>query len=99
MAALLGGSSTIRTNASADIFDDKTNVAHNHKEASDKDGDNDGSMQVMPNPPCVSKYKVAKNTPKMSTSFNQSEDIKVCFFGKFEFIDNQRSHNETFGYL
>ena len=70
MAALLGGSSTIRTSASADIFDDKTNVAHNHKEASDKDGDNDGSIEVMPNPPCVSKYIVANNTPKMSILFN-----------------------------
>ena len=70
MAALLGVSSTIRTSASADIFDDKTNVAHNHKEASDEYGDNDEIRAVMPNPHYVNKYKVANNTPKMSILFN-----------------------------
>ena len=66
MATLLVVTSTIRTSASADIFDDKTNVAHNNKEANDKDGDNDEISAVMPNPPCVNKYEVANNTPKMS---------------------------------
>ena len=81
MSALLGGSSTIRTSDSADIFYDKTDVEHQKKEASDDNGDNDGSSAVMSTPPCVSKSKVATTTPKMSILFNQSEDIKVGHFG------------------
>ena len=33
----------------------------------------------------------------MSILFNWSEDIKVGHFGKFEFVDSQRAHCETFG--
>ena len=97
MAALLGGSSTIRTITSANIFNDKTDVAHQHKEASDDDGKNYGSNAVTPIPPQVGKSKVATTTPKVSILFNQQEDIKVGHFGKIEFVDSQRSHPETFG--
>ena len=37
MSELLGGSPTIITSVSADIFDAKTDVVHQHKEASDDD--------------------------------------------------------------
>ena len=97
MAALLGGSSTIRTSATADIFDDKTNVAHQHKEDSDNDGRNYGSSVVTPTPPRVGKSTGATTTPKMSILFNQSEDIKVGHFVKIEFVYRQRAHRETFG--
>ena len=33
----------------------------------------------------------------MSILFNQSEDIKVGYFGRFEFLDSQIYHLETFG--
>ena len=33
----------------------------------------------------------------MSILFNQSEYIKVGYFGKFGFLDSQRAHLETFG--
>ena len=32
----------------------------------------------------------------MSILFNQSEYIKVGYFGKFEFVDSQRAHCENF---
>ena len=41
MAALLKGSLTIGTSVSADLFDYKTDVAHQYKEASDNGGEND----------------------------------------------------------
>ena len=85
MAALLGGSSTIRTSVSADIFDDKTKGAHQHKEASDDNGNNDGSIMATLNPHRARKYKLATTTPKRSILFNQLEDIKVDYFGRFEF--------------
>ena len=97
MDSLLKGSSTIRTSVSADIFDAKNDVAHHHKEYSYNDGKNDGSTVVTSTPPHASKSKVATNTPKMSILFNQSEDIKVDYFGKFECVDSQRAHQETFG--
>ena len=97
MAALLGGSSTIRTSASAGLFDDKTDVAHQRKEASDDDGKNYGSSAVTPTPPCVGKSKVATTTPEMSILFNQSKDIKVGNFLIIEFVDSQRDHRGTFG--
>ena len=81
MASLLGGSSTIRTSASADLFDDKTDVAHQHKDASDNDGKNCGSSAVTSTPPRMGKSKLATTTPKTSILFNQSEDIKVGHFG------------------
>ena len=80
MAALLKGSSTIRTSVSADIVYDKIDVVYQHKEASDDDGDNDGSSAVASTPPYASKYIVATTTPKFSILFNQSEDIKVGYF-------------------
>ena len=88
---------TIRTSVSDDIFDAKTDVAHKHKEASDNNGKNDGIIVVTSTPPCASKSRVATTTPKMIILFNQSEYIKVGYFGKFEFVDIQRSHCETFG--
>ena len=97
MSDLLGGSSTIRTSASANLLIDKTNVAHQHKEASDDDGKNYGSSAVTQIPPHVGKSKVATTTPKISILFNQWEDIKVGHFGKVEFVDSQRAHRETFG--
>ena len=33
----------------------------------------------------------------MSILFNQSENIKVGYFGNFDFVDSQRAHRETFG--
>ena len=60
-------------------------------------GKNDGSGVVTLAPPRASKYRVAITTPKMSILFNQPEDIKVGYFGKFEFVDIQRAHCETFG--
>ena len=92
MADLLRGSSTIRTSASANLFNDKTDVVHQHKEASDDDGKNYGSSVVTPIPPHVEKSKIDTTTPKMSILFNQSEDIKVGHFGKIEFVDSQRAH-------
>ena len=97
MAALLGGSSTIITSASANLFNDKTDVAHQHKEASDDDGKNCESSAVTPIPLHVGKSKVDTTTPKISILFNQSEDIKVGHFGKIEFVDIQRARRETFG--
>ena len=32
----------------------------------------------------------------MSILFNQLEDIKVGYFGVFEFVDSQRAHRKTF---
>ena len=97
MSALLEVSSTIRTSGSADIFDAKTNVAHNHKESSDDNGNNYGSSADTSNPPCASKSQVATTTPKISIIFNQSADIKVGSFGNFKFVDSQRARRETFG--
>ena len=96
MDAFLEGSLNIRTSVSADIFDAKTDVAHQHKEASGDDGNNDGSSEVTLTPICISKSRVATTTPKISILFNQLEDIKVGYFGSFEFLDIQRSHCETF---
>ena len=97
MDAFLEGSLNIRTSVSADIFDAKTDVAHQHKEASANDVKNDGSSAVTSTPPCARKYRVYTTTPKMSILFNQSAYIKVGYFGKFEFVDIQRDHHETFG--
>ena len=85
MAALLGGSSAIRTSVNADVFDAKTDVSHPQKQASDDDGENNGSSAVRSTPPCTGISKAATTTPKMSILFNQSEDIKFGYFGKFEF--------------
>ena len=71
-------------------------MAHHQKEASDYDGENDGSSAVTLTSLCASKYKVATTTLKISILFNQSADIKVGFFGKFEFVESQRVHRETF---
>ena len=71
-------------------------MVHQHKETSDKDGENYGSSAVTLTPPRASKSRVGTTTPKMSILFNQSEDIKVGYFGHFEFLDIQRSHCETF---
>ena len=60
-------------------------------------GKNDGIGAVTLTPPHASKYRVAITTPKMSILFNQSEDTKVGYFGKFELVDSQRSHCKTFG--
>ena len=48
-------------------------------------------------PHLMVKSKVAITTPKMSMFLNQSVDIKVGYFGHFEFVDSQRAHHETFG--
>ena len=96
MYAILGGSLSFRTSSSDDIFGAKTDVAHQHKESNDNVGNNDKSRTVMLNPLCVVKSKVATTTPKTSILFNQVADIKVCYFGKFEFVDIQRAHRETF---
>ena len=53
MDALLGGSQAARTIISSDIFDAKTNVVHQHKEASDKSDENNGSNTVKSTPPHV----------------------------------------------
>ena len=82
MAALLGGSLTIRTIVSADIFDAKTDVTHQDKEASDDNGENNGSSPVTLAPTCVGKYEVATSTTEMIILFNHSEDIKVGYFEK-----------------
>ena len=71
-------------------------MAHQHKEASNNDGDIYGSSAVTSTPPCLSKSKVATTTRKMSILLNQSEDIKVGHFGIIEFVDRQRAHCETF---
>ena len=96
MADLLGGSSTIRTSVSDDIFNAKTYVAHHHKQASNNYGTKDGSSTGTSTPPCAVKYKVATNTPETSILFNQLEDIKVGCFGRFEFVDSQSAQSETF---
>ena len=70
---------------------------HQHKEASDENGENDGSSAVTSTPHRANKSIVATTTPKMSILFNQLEDIKVGYFGHFEFVDSQRAHRETFG--
>ena len=82
MASLIGDSLNIRTIVRAYPFDAKTDVAHHHKEASDKNGYNDESSAVTLTPIWASKYKVATTTPKMNIMFNQSEDIKVGYFVK-----------------
>ena len=69
MAALLEGSSTIITSISADIFDAKTDVAHQNKESSDENGDNDGSSAVTSTPPRARKSRVDTTTLKMSILF------------------------------
>ena len=46
MAALPEGLSTIIYSVSADIFNAKTDVAHQHKESSDDDDENDGISAV-----------------------------------------------------
>ena len=94
---LLGGSQTIRTSVSADIFKDETNAGHHPKEGSDNDSNNNGISATTSTPPRVGKSKVATTTPKMVILFNQSEDIKVVYFGCFEFLYSQRAHSETFG--
>ena len=96
MAALLGSSSIIRTSVIDDFLDIKTNAAHQHEEASDFSGNNDGSSAAVLTQPRVGKAKVANTTPKMSILFNQLEDINIGYFGYFEFVDSQRSHHETF---
>ena len=96
MSELLGGSPTIITSVSADIFDAKTDVAHHNEKDSDNDGKNYGSSMVTLKPPHAGKSKVATNTPKTSALFTQSEYIKVGYFGKFEFVYIQRDHRETF---
>ena len=83
MAALLGGSSNIITSASAYLFDADTDVENHHKDFSDDDGNDDRSSAVTSNPLHAGKSKVATTTPKMSKLFNQSEDIKVVYFGNF----------------
>ena len=97
MAALFGGSSTIWNSVSAVLFDYNTNMAHQRKEASDINGKNNWISVVTQTPPCAVKSNVATTTPEMSTLFNQSADIKVGYFGIFEFVDIQRSQCETFG--
>ena len=83
MADLLGGSSTIRTSGSADIFNAKTDVAHRNKEASEDNGKNNGISAFTSTSSYKSKYKVDNTTPKISILFNQSADIKVGYFSNF----------------
>ena len=83
MAALLGGSSVIRTSVSDDLFDAKTNVAHHHEKASDNDGQNNGISAVTSTPPHAYRSKVAITTHKMIILFNQFLYIKVGYFGIF----------------
>ena len=97
MADLLGVSSTIRTSFSADIFYSMTDMVHWHRDYSDNHGNNDVSCAVTPTPPRAVKSKVANTTQKLSVLFNQSLDIKVGYFGNFEFVDSQRDHHETLG--
>ena len=96
MDDLLGGSSTIRTIDSVDIFDAMNDAANKHKYASDNNGKNYGSIAVTSTPPCAVISKVATNTPKMIIIFNQSADIKVGYFGNFELVYIQRDHRENF---
>ena len=93
MAALLEVSSTIRTRFSTDIFDAKTDVVHHNKEASGEDGNNGGSSAVTSTPPRAIKSRIATTTPKMSILFNQSDDIKVGYFGNVGFVDSKRAHS------
>ena len=65
---------------------------HQHEEASEDNGESDGSILVTSTPPCAVISKVATTTPKMGMLFNQSENIKVGYFGEFEFVDSQRAH-------
>ena len=97
MAALVRGSSTIRTSVSADIFDAKTDAARHHERASDENGKNYVSRKITLTPSCAGIYKVATITLRMSILFDQLVDIKVGYFGHFEFVDRQRYHRETFG--
>ena len=69
----------IRTSVSTNLFYTKTTVAHQHKEAIDEEDKNYGNSAVILIPPSASKSKVANTTPKMSTLFNQSEDMKVIW--------------------
>ena len=96
MADLLKGSSTIRTSVSYDLFNAKTDVVNHQKEASDDDGNNDGSKVVTPTPPFANKSRVATTPPKMSILFNQLADINVGYFGNFGFLNIQRAHCENF---
>ena len=89
MDVLIGGSSNIIASVSADLFDSNINVLHHHKEASDDNIYNDRSNAVTSNSPCAIKSKVAITETKKSLLFNQSADIKVGYFGKFEFVDSQ----------
>ena len=97
MPALLKVSLDIRTSVSVDIFYSNTNVAHQHQESSDNDGENDGSSAVTSTPPRARKSKVDTTTPKISMFLNQSADLKVGYFGNFNFVDIQRAHRGTFG--
>ena len=67
------------------MFDANTDASHQQNWASVDDGKNYGSIAVTSNPPCTGIYKATTTTPKMSILFNQSEDIKFGYFGKFEF--------------
>ena len=58
-------------------------MVHQHNEASDKNGKNNGSIALTSTPTRVGKYKVATTTPKMSILLNQLADIKVGYFGRF----------------
>ena len=97
MGALLEGSLTIRTSVSDDLLNAKTDVARHYKESSENDGENDGSSVVPSTPTHASNSRVATTTPKISILFNQSGDIKVGYFGKFELLESQRDHHETVG--
>ena len=57
MAALLKDSFTIRTTPSADIFDAKPGAAHQHKEASVENGENNRIRTVLSTPPCTGRSK------------------------------------------
>ena len=83
MAAITRGSSAIRTSASSDIFDDKTDEANQHKEASYDYVKKNESSAVTLIPPHVGRSKVDTITPKMSILFNQSAYIKFGYHGKF----------------
>ena len=83
MADLLKSSSLIRTIISADIFNAKTDVAHQHKEDNNNNVKNNGSSTVIFTPPRAINSRVSTTIPKMSILFNELTDIKVGYLGKF----------------
>ena len=67
------------------MFDANTDASHQKNQASGDDGENYRSIAVTSTPACTGISKATTTTPKMSMLLNKSADIKVGYFGKFEF--------------